>query len=116
VKAFAQRMIDDHVKVQKELADAAAGAGIQWPTQLDEAHRQLQKRLSTLSNEKFDHEYMKAMVDGHRDLEKMLAAAPKSEDSPLAAKVNQWAAKTLPGVRAHLKEAEQLYGELERAE
>jgi putative membrane protein len=121
VKRFAQTMIDDHVKAQQQLADAAYGAGIRWPTKLDETHRQIQQRLSKLSDEQFDREYMKAMVDGHRDVEKMLAArVSKGEAQPdqvsLSAKVNQWAAKTLPDVRAHLKEAEQVYGELATGE
>ena len=121
VKRFAQTMIDDHVKAQQQLADAAYGAGIRWPTKLDEKHRQIQQRLSKLSDEQFDREYMKAMVDGHRDVEKMLAArVSKGEAQPdqvsLSAKVNQWAAKTLPDVRAHLKEAEEVYGELAEGE
>ena len=121
VKRFAQTMIDDHVKAQQQLADAAYGAGIRWPTKLDETHRQIQQRLSKLSDEQFDREYMKAMVDGHRDVEKVLAArVSKGEAQPgqvsLSAKVNQWAAKTLPDVRAHLKEAEQVYGELATGE
>jgi putative membrane protein len=120
VKKFAQMMVDDHVKAQKELADAASGAGIQWPTQLDDTHRQLHQRLSTLSNEQFDREYMKAMVDGHRDVEKMLTervgeGGPASDETSLAGKVNQWAAKTLPAVRAHLERAEQVSGQLAKA-
>jgi putative membrane protein len=120
VKKFAQMMVDDHVKAQKELADAASGAGIQWPTQLDDRHRQLQQRLSGLKNEQFDREYMKAMVDGHRDVEKMLTervgeGGPGSDGTSLTGKVNQWAAKTLPAVRAHLEQAEQINGQLAKA-
>ena len=121
VKKFAQTMIDDHVKAQQQLADAAYGAGIRWPTKLDETHRQIQQRLSKLSDQQFDREYMKAMIDGHRDVEKMLAARVSTGEAQpdqvsLSAKVNQWAAKTLPDVRAHLKEAEQVYGELAKGE
>ena len=132
VKKFAQTMIDDHVKAQQQLADAAYGVGIRWPTKLDESHRQIQQRLSKLGNEQFDREYMKAMIDRHRDVEKMLAARVSnggsgtdtartrsisaSDEPTLAAKVNQWAASTLPEVRAHLKEAEQVFGELAKGE
>ena len=117
VKKFAQMMVEDHVKAQKELADAASGAGIQWPTQLDDEHRQIQQRLSSLSKEQFDRDYMKTMVDGHRNVEKMLTerideGGPASDGTSLTGKVNQWAAKTLPAVRAHLEQAEQVYGQL----
>jgi putative membrane protein len=120
VKKFAQMIVDEHVKAQQALADAASGVGIKWPKQLDDSHKQIHQRLSRLSNEQFDREYMKTMIDGHRDVEKMLAArtpssrAQKSDEAALAAQVDQWAAKTLPAVRAHLSEAEQLYGELKK--
>ena len=38
--------------------------------------------------------------------------AAKPDELSLATKVDQWAAKTLPDVQAHLKEAEQVYGAL----
>ena len=118
VKMFAQMTIDENLKAQQQLADAAYGAGIRWPTKLDERHQQIQQRLSKLSDEQFDREYMKAMVDRDRDVEKMLAArvSKDGDQPPLAAKVNQWAAMTLPQIRAHLKEAEQVSGQLEKAE
>jgi putative membrane protein len=129
VKQFAQSTIDDHLKAQQQLADAAYGAGIRWPKKLDESYQQIQQRLSKLSSDRFDREYMKVMVDRHRDAEKMLAArvsnsggaarstaATRSDEPTLAAKVNQWAATTLPEVRAHIKEAEQVLGQLGQAE
>jgi putative membrane protein len=107
-------MVDDHLKAQRQLADAAYGEGIKWPTQLDEQHRQIQQRLSKLSPEQFDRDYMQAMVDGHRDVEKMLAArvSGSGEGLSLTAEVNRWAASTLPDVRAHLETAEQVYAAL----
>ena len=126
VKKFAQMMIDDHVKAQQDLADAASGVGIQWPKQLDDKHRQIHQRLSSLNADRFDREYMKAMVDGHRDVEAMLAgrvdvgngrpAGGSKSDDALATNVNKWAAKTLPTVRAHLREAEEVSGALDKSE
>ncbi len=115
VQKFAQATIQDHLKAQQQLADAAYGAGIKWPTKLDDKHQQIQQRLSKLSNEQFDREYMKTMIERHRDVEKILAARVSNgggSESPLAVKVQQWAASTLPDVRADLKEAEQVYGVL----
>ena len=128
VKKFAQTMVDDHLNAQQKLANAAYGAGIKWPKQLDEPHRQIQARLQNLSAEQFDRDYMKAMIDGHRDVEKLLATrvsngggeglrtasvGDETTDAlSIAVKVDQWAAKTLPDVRAHLEEAEQVYGTL----
>ena len=52
VKEFAQTTIEDHLKAQKQLADAASGAGIRWPTKLDDKYRQIEQRLSKLSNDR----------------------------------------------------------------
>ena len=133
IKKFAQAMIDDHLKAQQELADAAQGAGIKWPKQLDEGHQRLRQHLSSVTKDEFDHEYVKAVVDAHRDVESLLnarvkegggpgadgkrtrsSAATQSDDSAVSVKVNEWAAKTLPSVRAQLKEAEQVFGELDK--
>ena len=117
VQKFAQSTIEDRLKTQQQLADAAYGAGVRWPTKLDDKHRQLQERLSKLSNEQFDREFMKATIDQHRDFERMLAArASESSGASLTAKVNGWAAATLPDIRERLKEAELVYGQLEKAE
>ena len=129
VKKFAQSTIDDRLKAQQQLADAAYGAGVRWPTKLDDKYRQVQERLSRSSDEQFDREYMKATIEQHRNFEQMLAtranegsgtARPtvdgQADGAALAAKVNQWAAMTLPQIRAHLKEAEQVSGQLEKAE
>jgi putative membrane protein len=118
VKEFAQTTIEDHLKAQKQLADAASGAGVRWPTKLDDKYRQIEQRLAKLGNDQFDREYMKAMIDRDRDVEKMLAARGSSsgETDTLAAKVNQWAAATLPEVRAHLKEAEQVLAQIGKGE
>jgi len=118
VKQFAQTTIDDHVKAQQQLADAASGAGVQWPKKLDDRYRQVAERLSKLSNDQFDREYMKATIDGHRDAEKMLAgrASTRADEATLAGKVNQWAARTLPDVQTHLKEAEQVLSHIGQGE
>jgi predicted outer membrane protein len=121
VKKFAQTTIDEHLKAQQQLADAAYGAGIRWPKALDAKEQQIQQRLSKLSSEQFDREFMKTMVERHRDVEKMLAArvsqgAARSDELSLAAKVDLWAAQTLPEVRAQLREAEQVYGGFAKGE
>lgn len=116
IKKLAQTMIDEHVATQKGLAEAAYGAGIKWPTQINDQQRQLKLRLSTVKNDQFDREYLKAVVDGHRGAEKLLMQQMNGRptDAALSAKLNEWAARTLPAIRARLQEAEQLYGEVEK--
>jgi len=117
VQKFAKSTIESRLKAQKQLADAASGAGIRWPTKLDDKYRQVQERLSKLGSGQFDREFMKVTIDQHRDFERMLAAHVSGRsDAPLAANVNQWATTTLPEIRAQLKEAEDVSGRLGKAE
>jgi len=83
VKQFAQMMVDGHTKALDELKQLAQrSAGTQLPTALDEKHQELQQRLSGLSGEEFDREYMEAMVDAHEDVEDMLEDRVGEEGRP----------------------------------
>ena len=125
VKQFAQTMVRDHSKAGAELKQLAAHnhMDVQPPAQLDEKHQELMDKLAKLHGAEFDHEYMEAMVDGHRDVlndmqsrvdEKPFGREPQGEVQPekstntTAYSVNAWAAKTLPIVRGHLDRARQV--------
>jgi putative membrane protein len=68
IKAFAQRMIDDHSAAGTKLKDAVTGQPIEWPAQLDDKHRKTADELRTQQGVEFDRAYLKAMVYGHQDL------------------------------------------------
>jgi putative membrane protein len=122
VKEFARMMVRDHTNALNELKQAVAGRGtVEEPSKLDAKHQSLHDRLSKLNGAEFDREYMKAMVDGHRDVKNMLderadqkpAAATgtsgrTADGSQLDSAVNQWASQTLPAVEQHLQKAEQI--------
>ena len=103
VKKFAQMMIDDHGKALDELKGLAGSKKITLPTEIDAEHKKLSDRLSKMSGAAFDRDYMQAMVDGHR---KVAADFRKESQSGSDAELKSWAAKTLPTVEAHLKQAE----------
>jgi predicted outer membrane protein len=143
VKEFAKMMVTDHTKALDELKQAAGPATI--PTALDKKHQKLHDKLSKLSGAEFDKEYMEAMVDGHKDVAKMLkkkseaaqetasAASPNGaavgtsgtapggatgtsgEEHAGAGDVSQWAAATLPTVQSHLDHAKQIEESLKSA-
>ena len=103
VKKFAQMMVDDHSKALDELKGIAAKKNITLPTELDAEHKKLSDRLSKSSGAEFDRMYIQAMVDGHKQVASELRKESQSgSDSDFKA----WAAKTLPTVEAHLKQAE----------
>jgi putative membrane protein len=105
VKKFGQMMVDDHTKAGDELKTIATQKNITWPTELDREHKALQSKLSGLSGAEFDRAYMQAMVDGHK---KVAADVRKESTSGKDSDVKAWAAKTLPTVEMHLKQAESI--------
>jgi putative membrane protein len=68
IKAFAQRMIDEHGAAGNKLKSAASGVPIDWPAQLDEKYKKIVDELAKEQGTDFDHEYAEAMVESHQDL------------------------------------------------
>lgn len=122
VKNFAQMMVRDHSKAGDELKRTVSGRDVQLPAQLDEKHRDKLEKLRQLQGAEFDREYMQTMVDGHEDVVDLLGdraneASKPSGDGARAAletAVNDWAAKTLPTVQQHLRQAREIRERLDR--
>ena len=68
VKAFAQMMIDDHDTAVNKLKSVVSGQAIEWPSQLDNKHREAAEDLAKKQGPEFDGDYLKAMVESHQDL------------------------------------------------
>jgi putative membrane protein len=68
IKAFAQRMIDDHGAAGDKLKSVVAGQPIEWPAQLVDKQRQTADALAKKQGVEFDRHYAEAMVEGHQDL------------------------------------------------
>ena len=67
LKAFAQKVIDDHGAAEARLKSAVAADPIDWPTRLDDSHRKTADELAKKQGADFDREYAKAIVEGHQD-------------------------------------------------
>jgi putative membrane protein len=110
VKDYAEMMVNDHTKANQELMTAAGGQSLN--TELDDKHRQIFDRLSSLQGKEFDREYMKAMVQGHQDvadmLERRTSASQGRGQGDQTSGLDQWAQRTLPTVRTHLEQARQI--------
>jgi putative membrane protein len=105
VKSFGQRMVTDHGKAGDELKTLAQSKGITLPTDMDAKHKALRDRLIKMSGEAFDHAYIAAMVNGHREAVAAFRAEARSGKDP---DIKAWAEKTLPTVSDHLKVAQSL--------
>ena len=100
VKAFAQRMVEEHEKAGKELEMISAKLGAAPPkpagTQND------LKRLAKLKGAKLDSVYVERMVNGHKGA---IALFEKQAKSGRAEELKQFAGKALPVLQEHLKAA-----------
>ncbi len=83
VKAYGHMMVTDHTQAGTELRQIATQANLQVPTQLDQKHRDLVDRLSTLQGAAFDREYMNAMVSGHQEVASELQARTGNRTSTM---------------------------------
>lgn len=124
VKAFAQLMVKEHSQAGEELAAIATQLAIRPPTEIDKKNRDLIERLNAIQPRDFDRVYVAAMIDGHREVERLLQArgggptpAPTTagEQAPLgtsgkdpADPLTRWARRMAPMVHQHLEQAQQL--------
>jgi putative membrane protein len=103
VKKFGQRMVDDHSRANDELKEIASAKGIDLPTEVSAKDKVLKERLSKLNGPSFDQAYMENMVKDHK---KDVADFARESSAGGDTQVKQFAAKTLPTLKDHLKEAE----------
>lgn len=108
VKAFAQKMIDDHTQSQKELEQLAQQKGVTLPTETDMKHKTAAKALSALEGDKFDKMYMNQVgVRDHKNTHQLLSKAQKNAKDP---DLKAMAEKTAPIVDNHLTMAQDQTG------
>ena len=103
VKKFGQRMVDDHSKANDELKQIASAKGVDLPTELSAKDKMLKTRLSKLNGQNFDKAYMENMV---RDHKKDVSDFARESSAGGDTQVKEFAAKTLPTLKEHLKQAE----------
>jgi len=100
IKAFGQRMVEDHTKANDELKALAAQKKVMLPPDVLPVHKQAMEKLSKLSGADFDREYVKEMVEDH---EKDVAAFENVSKTAADADVKAFASKTLPTLKMHLE-------------
>jgi putative membrane protein len=78
----------------------------QLPTELDAEHKRKLDDLAKLSGREFDTAYDRAQMEAHREAVALFESYAQTGDNP---DLKQWAAKTLPHLKAHLTMADQLH-------
>ncbi|HUQ65539.1 MAG TPA: DUF4142 domain-containing protein [Flavitalea sp.] len=105
VKDFGKMMVRDHSKANDELKSIAGNKNITLPPAPGEDHMDHIKSLSEKSGKDFDKDYMKMMVDDHKDdIDEFEKCSKDANDADLKA----FAAKTLPILREHHNAAKKI--------
>jgi putative membrane protein len=105
VKQFAQKMIDDHTQLKKEMEPIAKQLGVKEPNGPSKKDKQLISKLEGLSGAQFDEEYIRAMIKDHKeDLKEFKDEAQMTQDS----NVRRAAMEGATVISAHLQQIEQI--------
>jgi putative membrane protein len=113
VKAFAQHMVTDHTKANKELMAAAKAKGVKVPTEPDMMHKAAAKKLEMqAADQDFNHDFMEQMVKDHKATVELFQKA--ANDSTLDPEFRALAQKTLPTLEEHLADAQKLEARLDK--
>jgi putative membrane protein len=84
VKAFGQKMVEDHTKLNLEMAQVADAMGVMLPKSMNKEDQAEYDRLNALSGSDFDIEYLSFMVkDHHKDLHEFRIEAASPTDPAL---------------------------------
>jgi putative membrane protein len=99
VKEFAQKMIDDHTSINKDMANVADSIGTMLPRKMNKVDQAEYDKLSSLSGDAFDKEYILYTAKGHReDMRDFRMEVSVAADPGLQAEV----AKAATMIRQHL--------------
>ena len=105
VKDFGNRMVNDHTKANNDLKPIADAGGVKWPDNPPQDAQATYDKLSKLSGDQFDRQFITVMVKDHRKVAQLYEQElGKSSDAQLKSYVQ----KTLPTVRSHLQHAESI--------
>jgi putative membrane protein len=110
VKAFGQRMVDDHSRANDQLRSLATSKGIKVSDHMSADAVRDRGRLGALSGAAFDRAYMRMMVKDHEtDVAAFKRAAGRDGGD---ADIKGFAQSTLPTLEDHLKMARDVDGKV----
>jgi putative membrane protein len=99
VKAFGQKMVDDHSKANDELKSVAEKESMTLPATMGPKEQAEYNKLQSLSGAAFDRMYVKAMVKDHeQDVKEFQKEANAGKDP----QIKSFASETLPVLQGHL--------------
>ncbi len=105
IKEFGRKMVDDHGKANAELKQLAQSKNITCPAELVGDEIKMCDKLTALSGDDFDKQYISCMIKDHKeDISDFEKEAKDGKD----AETKAWAAKTLPTLKSHYELIQQV--------
>jgi putative membrane protein len=100
VRDFAQKMVNDHSKADKDLKATLTNnkIGIKPPTQLDRTHQELYDNLKNKTGADFDQAYINAQVGAHNEAVTLFRDYQRVGGD---AALKDFASRTLPDLEKH---------------
>jgi putative membrane protein len=105
VKAFAQKMIDDHTAMESDVQGVATGMNVTLPTGMPKSEQKIVEKMQALNGEAFDKAYAADMVKDHKkDLGDFRSANSRTQNPQIQALTTKGA----DIIAGHLKMAEDM--------
>ncbi len=98
VKEFAQRMLNDHTKANRELNRIADANRMTPAANMDAAHQEMSREMSAMTGENFDRRYVRGQLKDHEAAVALFQAEAKNGKNP---QLKEFAVQTLPTLREH---------------
>jgi putative membrane protein len=105
VKQFAQRMVDDHGKMQDQLKPAAEQIGVKVPDGPSKYQMKSMDKMKALSGDAFDQAYIKDMVKDHKGDDSDFKMEAQSTQNP---QLKQLVMQSDQTIESHLQQIEQI--------
>lgn len=109
VKQLGQLMFNHHTQANAQLKQIADLKNLVTPTTLSRDHQEIYHQLMAHSGTAFDQAYARALVDNHEETIKKFEEMAEEGTDP---ELKSFAGKSLPMLRAHLEQVQQLEKEL----
>lgn len=104
VRSFGQQLATDHTAANQRATAVAGQMGVTPPSEPNKQQKAVYDRMSKLSGDAFDRQFVKHMVDDHKkDIAEYQKEAKRRND-PAAG----YASETLPTLQQHLQTAQSL--------
>jgi putative membrane protein len=104
VRNFGQQLATDHTAANQRATAVAGQMGVTPPSEPNKQQKAVYDRMSKLSGDAFDRQFVKHMVDDHKKDVAEYQKEAKRRNDPAAG----YASETLPTLQQHLQTAQSL--------